>query len=773
MLGGHKIKVTDINSVSGELLDQQTLSDSDVASEDDVLYVGGEVSVPVIAWTDKSMKTVKVNLLGTKTVVSLTADKKGEELESIKVHAPQGTNIPPHFLVQYTTKDSHWAEVYHIDMTKSTISKAYDLPKLAGRGAFAASVSGKNVFFTRVAVGGITVTSSASHGILERKAINEFVPTTFGEPEPVFAVSEVMARPDGSPAAVRAAALLSSGDWALFLNGELAWARPEALTLAESVVFAEPAQGERLARELAIEEHASMPKAFTHRLTRHIEELRSLPDWLQKQPAKIVDSVLGRSLATKGEKFGFNKLVIVATSSGRLIAVDAGNGGQVAWNQAIPDFVATAEGKSPTLRATSAGIVRVKTTSGHYLYGLDGQLVRKGTDTKEKAETSAAFSYDLANGVIRGFASGNKDTPIWTFKPSNEERILTASSRPKEDPVAQIGVVLGDRRVLYKYLNPNLALAISANDATSSISATLLDTVSGNVLYEAKHTGVDITRPIPAALSENWISYSYTTKSGPIASSRGHVLVSAHLLESAVPNDRGPLSAASNYSSFSPLVADSGKPYTISQSFQIPEEISSMSVSHTRQGITSRMLLAVVPGAASIVGIPTQHLDPRRPIGRDPTSLESMEGLTKYNPVLEFNPQWYLNHKRELLGIEKVVTTPAVLESTSLVFAYGGDVFGTRVSPSFAFDVLGRGFNKVQMLLTVAALFVGVVFVAPLVSSPPPRALLGIIPLTQHRSKESKSTCVGLCKTIDIPIDCEYSAWRLLLRSLRALPDTD
>ena len=93
-----------------------------------------------------------------------------------------------------------------------------------------------------------------------------------------------------------------------------------------------------------------------------------------------------------------------------------------------------------------------------------------------------------------------------------------------------------------------------------------------------------------------------------------------------------------------------------------------------------------------------------------------MEGLTKYNPVLEFNPQWYLNHKREVVGIEKVVTSTAVLESTSLVFAFGGDVFGTRVSPSFAFDVLGRGFNKVQMLMTVAALFVAVVFVAPLVS---------------------------------------------------------
>jgi len=62
-----------------------------------------------------------------------------------------------------------------------------------------------------------------------------------------------------------------------------------------------------------------------------------------------------------------------------------------------------------------------------------------------------------------------------------------------------------------------------------------------------------------------------------------------------------------------------------------------------------------------------------------------------------------------------MITTPATLESTSLVFAYGLDIFGTRVTPSFAFDVLGNSFNKIQLLSTVAALTLGVFFVAPLI----------------------------------------------------------
>ncbi len=72
-----------------------------------------------------------------------------------------------------------------------------------------------------------------------------------------------------------------------------------------------------------------------------------------------------------------------------------------------------------------------------------------------------------------------------------------------------------------------------------------------------------------------------------------------------------------------------------------------------------------------------------------------------------------------MVGIKNVITTPALLESTSLVFAYGVDVFGTRVSPSFAFDILGKGFNKLSLMATVAALWVGVVVVAPMVSLSP------------------------------------------------------
>jgi hypothetical protein len=236
--------------------------------------------------------------------------------------------------------------------------------------------------------------------------------------------------------------------------------------------------------------------------------------------------------------------------------------------------------------------------------------------------------------------------------------------------------------------------------------------VSGAIIYSNTHKDVDLNAPIASTLSENWFAYSFTAESSD-SSPKGHQLVSGEIYESLSANDRGQLNDAVNVSS---LAGGNTEPFTYTHTFQIPESIAKMSVTQTRQGITSRQLLAVLADSASIIGIPRGVIDPRRPVNRDPSKNEQMEGLVRYAPVIEFDPKWHLNHAREVLGIKEVITSPAVLESTSLIFAYGLDVFGTRLSPSFNFDMLGKDFNKFQMLATVAALAVVTFVVTPLVS---------------------------------------------------------
>ena len=49
------------------------------------------------------------------------------------------------------------------------------------------------------------------------------------------------------------------------------------------------------------------------------------------------------------------------------------------------------------------------------------------------------------------------------------------------------------------------------------------------------------------------------------------------------------------------------------------------------------------------------------------------------------------------------------------MFAYGLDLFLTRVSPSGTFDVLSESFNKAQLVLTVLGLLGAIVVTRPMV----------------------------------------------------------
>lgn len=68
-----------------------------------------------------------------------------------------------------------------------------------------------------------------------------------------------------------------------------------------------------------------------------------------------------------------------------------------------------------------------------------------------------------------------------------------------------------------------------------------------------------------------------------------------------------------------------------------------------------------------------------------------------------------------MVNVRRIVTAPALLESTSLVFAYGLDLFHTRVAPSGTFDVLSEDFNKAQLVLTIIALAIAIVVTKPMV----------------------------------------------------------
>nr|AAZ14939.1 conserved hypothetical protein [Coprinellus disseminatus] len=94
---------------------------------------------------------------------------------------------------------------------------------------------------------------------------------------------------------------------------------------------------------------------------------------------------------------------------------------------------------------------------------------------------------------------------------------------------------------------------------------------------------------------------------------------------------------------------------------------------------------------------------------------ELIEGLFQYDPMIYDDPKRVISHTYDVAGVRQVATAPALLESTSLVFAFGLDMFLSRVAPSGTSDVLSQSFNKAQLVLTITGLAIAIVVTRPMV----------------------------------------------------------
>lgn len=140
-----------------------------------------------------------------------------------------------------------------------------------------------------------------------------------------------------------------------------------------------------------------------------------------------------------------------------------------------------------------------------------------------------------------------------------------------------------------------------------------------------------------------------------------------------------------------------------------------------------------------ITSIPRRLLDPRRPMGK-PTSRDKEEMLIPYDNMIPIDTRKIISHKyqvclslcssdqsendakwfwmlwKQVQGTTSLLSSPALVESTSLLLAYGQDLFLTRgLTPSGTFDILSDNFNKIQLLLTLGGLSAGIFVARPAV----------------------------------------------------------
>ena len=69
----------------------------------------------------------------------------------------------------------------------------------------------------------------------------------------------------------------------------------------------------------------------------------------------------------------------------------------------------------------------------------------------------------------------------------------------------------------------------------------------------------------------------------------------------------------------------------------------------------------------------------------------------------------FISYHLQVAQLRGIETAPADLESTSLMLAYGLDLFFTRVTPAGRFDLLSDDFNYFALVLTTIGVVAGTI----------------------------------------------------------------
>ncbi|XP_008316237.1 ER membrane protein complex subunit 1 isoform X2 [Cynoglossus semilaevis] len=311
---------------------------------------------------------------------------------------------------------------------------------------------------------------------------------------------------------------------------------------------------------------------------------------------------------------------------------------------------------------------------------------------QEMASSIFFFLIDSSQGRLSGYRlrTDLSTELIWeVIVPPEVQRIVSVKGKRPNEHVHSQGRVMGDRSVLYKYLNPNLLAVVTESTDThqerSFIAILLIDGVTGRIFHEAVQRKA--RGPVHVVHSENWVVYEYwSTKSRRNEFSVIELYEGMELYNSTV---------------FSSLDRPHA-PQVLQQSYIFPSSISTMEATLTEKGITSRHLLIGL-SSGGILSLPKMFLDPRRPEIVSEQIRE--ENLIPYAPELLIRTEWFINYNQTVSRVRGIYTAPSGLESTCLVVAYGLDIYQTRVYPSKQFDVLKDDYDYMLISSVLFALF--------------------------------------------------------------------
>ncbi|XP_039051239.1 ER membrane protein complex subunit 1-like [Hibiscus syriacus] len=335
------------------------------------------------------------------------------------------------------------------------------------------------------------------------------------------------------------------------------------------------------------------------------------------------------------------------------------------------------------------------------------------------------YSVEDHNGIIKGhalkcmcigevvdeFCFDTRD--LWSVVfPSESEKIIATVPRKLNEVVHTQAKVIADQDVMYKYISRNILFVAtvapkcsggigSVTPEESWLVAYLIDTVTGRILHRVTHHGA--RGPVHAVFSENWVVYHYFN----LRAHRYEMSVIEIYDQSRADNKDVWKLVFGKHNLTSPISLFS-RPEVItkSQSYFFTHSVKAIAVTSTAKGITSEQLLIGTIGD-QVLALDKRFLDPRRSV--NPTQAEKEEGIIPLTDSLPIIPQSYITHALRVEGLRGIITVPAKLESTTLVFAHGVDLFFTQLAPSRTYDSLTEDFSYALLLITIVALVAAII----------------------------------------------------------------
>ncbi|KAG5518022.1 hypothetical protein PMAC_003206 [Pneumocystis sp. 'macacae'] len=747
----YSFSVSKLNGRTGDIVTSNYLSS--ISKLEDIIYTAN-LPLPIIAWKNSNINnSVYIHMFDTNITHIINTESS---FDSVKFYLSDYFNTSPSILLHFISNSTRrsWASIFLFN-SNSSILKLYEISSISIMSNFFSTNYMSNTFFIHSFINklgsiSINIYSDKNNSILgtwdifQNRSYNSYLEQT---------VSKILKITDKS---IIIKSIIVTQDALVYMiqGSSILWTRDESLAYSIHAEFLElPQKQVILSKDDIKKERKLLLFTYINRIVGHINKLKRIQEYLhllKKKFIKISKNTKVKKIIPKKDIFDFRKIIIIITSKGKILALDSFCSDTVLWSNQLGDKF-NYKGlwiikKSKTL--SDSPIIAVLGMSFENMYfwrinGLTGKILSLKkvnnniksffildhdltknfdekiivaiTDNKKVIllyDTSKKIPIsELKNLSNIYFSTKNSNTLegyfinfknlyaniTWSIDFPSPQFIISVSSKNKNEKIASIGRVLGNRSVLYKYLNPHLLVVTTGDRINLKLDIYLIDIVKGMILYTDHYNNVDISKGVKILLAENWLVYQFWIENP----TKGYQIVISELYENKEKNKKN---KETNLTSINNVPL----PFVISQAYLYPRKIQALASVLTRHGITSHDVISYVD-SNKIIMIPKKLLDPRRPVLiNNKMSSESIEeGLIPYDVNLFKDSEIVISHKNEIYGIKNILSGSTLLESTSIILAYGHDIFFTYVTPSNSFDILNPNFNKTQLLLTIFTLIVG------------------------------------------------------------------